>query len=95
MISTDAINALAESSATVIALLNVAQLLRDGDVKGFNVWAMFWWLLYGLWFVFYYGSLNQQWSRLATIVWILAYSAQTFLAVYYRYRPRVRREATA
>ncbi len=83
----DQINAFVEFTCFVPNLLNLFQLLKDRQVKGYNIWTMPYWVLFGIWFLFFYDYMHLTLSFWATFLWCLMYSAYSVLSFYFKFKP--------
>lgn len=68
----DIINALFEVSGALLTWMNVKQVWKDKGHNGLYVPAIVLFTLWGFWNLFYYASLVQWWSVLATVVMVSA-----------------------
>jgi len=80
----DFINGMFGFTAGVIIWLNIIKLSRDKVVRGYQPSVIFFFVLWDIWFLYYYPSLDQWVSFLGAISVIIANIVWLFLVIYYR-----------
>jgi hypothetical protein len=76
----DLVNGLFELLGAFLTWRNFAQLMRDREVKGVYWPTTFFFLVWGIWNLYYYPSLGQWLSFLAGIILCAGNAAWVFLA---------------
>lgn len=84
-ISPDIINALIGIILSAAQALNLYKLHDDWDLKGVSLTSCSIFTIYGLWAIYYYNSLNQQYSFYISMVSGLFVTAYLALAIFIRY----------
>lgn len=90
--SPDMGNALFEAGGAILIWLSVRQLWKDRVIKGVYWPAWFFYMLWGLWNLYYYPSLDQWLSFSAGVVLVSGNAAWVSMAVYLKFiapKPRV------
>lgn len=80
----DLVNAAFEVFAAFVASLNVRQILKDKEVKGVSVWPVIFFILWGIWNLFYYPHLDQIWSGIAAGAMVAVNCVWLYLVIKYR-----------
>lgn len=83
----DFINSLFEFGLAAMLCLNIRQLLRDKEVKGFHWAPLAFVTVWGLWNIFYYPSLGQWWSAGAGVLVLLCNITILMLTLRYLVNP--------
>lgn len=79
----DVVNSIFEFGGFFAILLSVRQILKDKKVAGISIPHVAFFLMWGLWNVFYYPALGQPWSGLAGILVALANGTWAVLLIHY------------
>lgn len=82
----DLINALFEGTGAAAAGLNVRQILRDKQARGFHIGSVLFFTSWGGWNVWYYPWLHQYASLVAAATLFAVNLLYTGLVLYYLYR---------
>jgi len=79
----DIINALFELGGAILTWFNVKKILKDKEVKGvyWPIWLFF--TSWGYWNLYYYPSVDHQWSFYAGILLVFGNTVWVSLAWYY------------
>lgn len=68
----DAINGALEVAWTAVMCLSILKLRKDRILQGVSPWHVALIALSSLWFTFYYAWLDQGWSFMASVVYMIA-----------------------
>jgi hypothetical protein len=80
----DAANAVFELGGAVLLSLNIRRILHDKSTTGVSVWPTVWWTAWGIWNLYYYHTLGQQWSWWAGVWVAVANLTWVMLVIWYR-----------
>ncbi len=74
----DHVTALFELGATVMVCFNLYALYKDSQVKGVSIWTTVFFVLWGVWNLFFYPAYGLYWSYVAgalmlfaNLIWVL------------------------
>lgn len=82
----DLINGAFESLGAVCCWINVAKIVRDKEVKGVYWPLTGFFATWGVWNLYYYHSLLQNWSVVGALLMCTGNGAWVWLAIRYRRR---------
>jgi hypothetical protein len=82
-VTLDQINAIFEFSASFFVVLSIRQILIDKAVAGVSWLGCLFFPVWSFWGIFYYTSLAQMWSFMATCLMAYAETTYFILLVYY------------
>ncbi|HVM73411.1 MAG TPA: hypothetical protein VMU13_00835 [Candidatus Paceibacterota bacterium] len=80
----DALNGFFETGGGIFSLLNCKAILRDQELKGASLIAFCFYVLWGLWNLYYYPHLGQYLSWYGGILIVLVNSWYIYLILYFR-----------
>lgn len=79
----DFINGLFESLAGLVMLIQIRQIYKDKEVKGFHWFPIVFFTSWGYWNLYYYPHLNQWFSFLGGLLVVTANTIYTCQTLYY------------
>ena len=80
----DLINGSFEFIAGLATWINIKQIIKDKQLKGYNLKVFIFFTIWGFWNLYYYPSLNQWISFIGGISIMIANTIWIILAIYYK-----------
>lgn len=84
IVTQDYFNAMFEFVSSMLLMINVVRLYRDKKLAGVSIIPTVFFILWGVWNLYYYPSLNQTWSFVGGIFVVVVNAVWLVLAIYYR-----------
>lgn len=83
-VTQDKINSGFELIGGGFIVLHILQVLHDKSVAGVSIWGIAFFTIWGYWNLYYYKSIKQRWSLIASYLITAANTLWLSLLVYYK-----------
>jgi hypothetical protein len=90
MFTIDFINALFEFSASFAIIINIIKLIKDKQIKGISLWSSTFFMVWGIWNIYYYNELQQSFSFYCCIIMCILNIGWLSLAAFFKFKNKIK-----